>query len=105
MLILLGFVVYLVPTIIAAAFQKRAIGGIFLLNLLLGWTVIGWVWAFIWALAGERNAQPIYVASQATPIDTSFSVHCGDCGAMALARPGDSKVCAACGGENMSRIR
>jgi hypothetical protein len=24
---------------------------------------------------------------------------------MALARPGDSKVCAACGGENMSRIR
>jgi len=105
MLVLLAIVAYFIPTLIAAAFQKRALGSIFVVNLLLGWTVVGWFWALIWAVAGERNVQPVYVGLQVAPIDPSFSVHCGDCGAMALARPGDSKLCAACGSANMNRIQ
>jgi len=45
-----GFVIYFLPTIIAAARSKRDVMSIFVLNLLLGWTAIGWVIALVWAL-------------------------------------------------------
>jgi hypothetical protein len=44
-----GFVMYFLPSIIALARGKRDIFAIFLLNLFLGWSVIGWVVALIWA--------------------------------------------------------
>jgi len=40
---------YFLPTIIAAIRGKRDLLAIFLLNLFLGWSVIGWVVALIWA--------------------------------------------------------
>jgi hypothetical protein len=45
-----GFVMYFLPSIVALARSKRDITAILLLNLLLGWTVIGWVVALIWAV-------------------------------------------------------
>lgn len=45
-----GFLFYFLPTIIAMARSKRDSMSIFLLNLLLGWSVIGWVVALIWAV-------------------------------------------------------
>jgi Superinfection immunity protein len=45
-----GFLFYFLPSIIAAARSKRDLASIFVLNLLLGWTAIGWVIALIWAL-------------------------------------------------------
>ena len=45
-----GFVMYFLPSIIALARSKRDLAGILLLNILLGWTVIGWVVALIWAV-------------------------------------------------------
>jgi len=45
-----GFVMYFLPTVIALARSKRDIVGILLLNLFLGWTMIGWVVALVWAL-------------------------------------------------------
>ena len=44
-----GFVMYFLPTIIALARSKRDIMAILLLNLFLGWSVIGWVVALVWA--------------------------------------------------------
>lgn len=44
-----GFVMYFLPSIIAFARSKRDIVGIILLNFFLGWTVIGWVVALVWA--------------------------------------------------------
>ena len=44
-----GFVMYFLPSIIALAKSKRDLLAIFLLNCLLGWTVIGWVVALVWA--------------------------------------------------------
>ena len=40
--------IYFYPTIRAAAGHQR-IGTIFALNLLTGWTLVGWVCAFVWA--------------------------------------------------------
>jgi hypothetical protein len=44
-----GFVAYFLPSIIALARSKRDIGAIILLNFFLGWTMIGWVVALVWA--------------------------------------------------------
>jgi hypothetical protein len=44
-----GFVMYFLPSIIALARSKRDVAAILLLNLFLGWTVIGWVIALVWA--------------------------------------------------------
>jgi len=45
-----GFVLYFLPAIIAFARSKRDSASILILNLLLGWTAIGWVIALIWAV-------------------------------------------------------
>ncbi len=44
------FFMYFLPSIIALARSKRDILAIFLLNLFLGWSVIGWIVALVWAL-------------------------------------------------------
>ena len=45
-----GFVMYFLPSIIAFARSKRDVMAITLLNFFLGWTMIGWVVALVWAL-------------------------------------------------------
>ena len=44
-----GFVMYFLPSIIALARSKKDTLAIFLLNFFLGWSVIGWVVALVWA--------------------------------------------------------
>jgi hypothetical protein len=44
-----GFLVYFAPTLVALVRHKRNTFSIFLLNLLLGWTLIGWIIALVWA--------------------------------------------------------
>ena len=51
----LVLVVYLVPTAIAMYRNCAATGRIILLNLMLGWTVIGWAGALGWALCGKTK--------------------------------------------------
>ena len=62
MTVLLGSVVlvlavYFLPAIIGR--RKRNASAIFALNLLLGWSIIGWVGALVWALTHEQpDTQP-----------------------------------------------
>ena len=46
---------YFLPTIIAAARRCRTTGWVFLIDLLLGWTLIGWVVALVIAVASRRG--------------------------------------------------
>lgn len=57
---------FFLPTVVAMARRHRSAGAVFALNLLLGWTFIGWVVALIWALTSQR---PVYlqVAPAAPP--------------------------------------
>lgn len=41
---------YMLPTIIAAVQQRTNTGAIAALNVLLGWTFVGWVVALVWAM-------------------------------------------------------
>lgn len=52
---LVGVGLYFLPSLIAVARQTHNTTGIFLLNLFLGWTGIGWVIAFIMALASSPS--------------------------------------------------
>jgi Superinfection immunity protein/Bacterial SH3 domain len=51
---------YFLPTIVAGVSSKRKTAAIFVLNLLLGWTLLGWVAALVWAVADERSDVPRY---------------------------------------------
>jgi len=46
--------VYLLPAIIANGLRRRNYDAILALNLLLGWTFIGWVVALVWALVNDK---------------------------------------------------
>ena len=56
--------IYFAPTMIAMG-RKRG-GAIVALNILLGWTLIGWVVALVWALAEEQA--PGSVAPEYEPL-------------------------------------
>ena len=77
---------YFLPAIIGR--DKRDATGIFLLNLFLGWTVIGWIVALVWACAAERNPQvhmlPVAVVGR----------YCCRCGSVTY--PG-AHYCTGCG--------
>jgi Superinfection immunity protein len=71
--------VYFLPTVIAAVRGHKSAWGIFALNLLLGWTVLCWLWALIWSMSntGQSVTQTVVVnnnqaaqppAPQAQPI-------------------------------------
>ena len=46
----LGLLVYFAPFIVARSRAVNNVPQIFVLNLFLGWTLLGWVLALIWAL-------------------------------------------------------
>jgi hypothetical protein len=51
---LVGLALYFLPTIIVLARRKKNVLGPILVNVLLGWTVIGWIVALIWALTVDE---------------------------------------------------
>jgi len=46
---------YFIPTIVAISRKVPNAGSVFLINLLLGWTVIGWVVALVKAVKSKRS--------------------------------------------------
>ena len=42
--------IYLFPALVASARSKRQANAIFVLNLLTGWTALGWIVAMVWAV-------------------------------------------------------
>jgi hypothetical protein len=76
---------YFLPTILAH--NKPSFVAIFLVNFFLGWTIVGWIGALMWALV-ERSPQP-HVIVQTAPAQGRF---CCGCGA-----PAASAWCSNCG--------
>jgi hypothetical protein len=65
-LILLGLAsifIYFIPTMIARRDTKRNAAAIFVLNLFVGWSFIGWVIALVWACTSEPK--PIILEAKA----------------------------------------
>jgi T4 superinfection immunity protein len=58
MLIIVVFI-YLLPTIIAFGRDHRRRMDVAVVNILFGWTLIGWFACFFWAAFGRPAAQPV----------------------------------------------
>ena len=48
--LLLGLFFYFIPSFVARFRGVRNFTQVFFLNLLLGWSVIGWIFSLVWAL-------------------------------------------------------
>jgi len=46
---------YLIPSIIGFSRKHQNAAAIFALNLLLGWTFLGWVAALVWSVTATRK--------------------------------------------------
>jgi len=82
---------YFLPAIIG--WNKRSSGGILLLNLFLGWTVIGWIIALIWAITSDPAATHVVVYPTA-PAQPAYGKYCAACGGSLV--PG-GHFCSRCG--------
>ena len=54
-LIILAIVLYFLPYFNAKSRKHSKVEGIALLNLFLGWTLLGWVGALIWSVSENNN--------------------------------------------------
>ena len=57
LLVVVGFGMYFLPCVVAAGRRVHRVGGIAVLNILLGWTVIGWIGALLWAVSAETEQE------------------------------------------------
>jgi hypothetical protein len=80
---------YFIPAFAGRYKKNRA--AIFWLNFLLGWTMVGWIVALVWALTKDAEApQPVIVNQTAAP----SSLLCPHCGKYS---PSGTQFCGMCG--------
>ena len=65
----LFLIAYFIPLFVAAGRKHRYIGAIGLINLVLGWTVLGWFGAIIWAVNRDVRDREIEPEPEAAPLD------------------------------------
>lgn len=53
--VLLGIVVYFLPSIINVFTRNRIVGALFAINLMWGWTIIAWFQLFVLASRHRRH--------------------------------------------------
>jgi hypothetical protein len=87
LLLAISIGLYFLPSFVGR--KKRNAGAIVALNFFLGWTVIGWIVALVWATTVDP---PIATAVVVAP---PASVLCSACGKYSVA---GSRFCASCGG-------
>lgn len=63
--------VYLLPMVIAIGNKKRNMVSISLVNVLLGWSVICWIIALVWAISKDDKPRPIIIKEKKKEIDYS----------------------------------
>jgi hypothetical protein len=64
-MLIVAVLLYFLPTVVALSRGHLSALAIFFLNLLLGWTVIGWFIAFIWSCTGNTAANYYRFEAQA----------------------------------------
>lgn len=71
---LLVLVVYFIPTIIARQRKHQNFLGILVVNFFLGWTLLGWVGALVWALVKSPQAIALQHSSAFPPPHTYYDI-------------------------------
>lgn len=76
LLLVVGFIVYFAPSLVAYGREHPNQTSIFVLNLLLGWTLIGWVCALVWAFTASA---PQVSSDGVKATDASTTKNCPFC--------------------------
>jgi hypothetical protein len=58
---------YFVPTMIAVGRKHANSGAIACLNCFLGWTVLGWIGALVWAVSNRPAAPVVHIIAASPP--------------------------------------
>jgi len=61
---ILALVLYFLPTILSLILRRRNTLAIFAMNLLLGWSLVGWVVALVWALTKDNQNQTVIIKNE-----------------------------------------
>ncbi len=90
------FIPYFIPSIVAFARKQHNAVPILFLNIFLGWTLIGWVGALIWALTTPQEVRsPVApmreIKPPQPPAEKRFCPNCGN-----QVKPTDA-FCSNCG--------
>ena len=85
------FVVYFLPGLLAQHRRAKNKNYVWLLNLLAGWTIIGWIAAFIWAVIDQPKIVSVQPVTYAPAQATEFCTGCG------RPRIAGMQFCTACG--------
>ena len=72
------FLTYFLPSIIARVRKHPQTLAIFLLNLFLGWSLIGWVAALVWSATAVAAPQPVYVQVAPQPVPQALATTQGE---------------------------
>jgi len=77
-------ILYFLPSLIGL--HKRHSLAIFLTNFFLGWTIVGWFVALLWAVGAAPRMPALYVRNELIPVPAGVPVsgglgHCHHCGA------------------------
>jgi hypothetical protein len=62
--LVLLFLLYFMPSIVACSNKHHQAGAIFVLNLLLGWTFVGWVVAAVWCSTKPAKQPTIIIRDE-----------------------------------------
>ena len=96
LILLMGLVFYFLPWIVAVNREHDKKLGVFILNLFLGWILLGWVAALVWAVSGPRPVGLTGFGERT--IDPEMfdrpAGYCSSCGAPSKA---GARFCSSCG--------
>lgn len=78
--IIFGGLLYFLPSGLAVQRNHKNMSSIFALNILLGWTFLGWVAALVWSLSAKdskaelQNSSPVEVISEKDSQVSEFKI-------------------------------
>ena len=88
---LVSVFLYFLPAFLAR--NKPNFTSILILNILAGWTFVGWIIALVWALSSDSQ-RPVAAPAQPTKTAAGASFFCTACGQPC---PAGARFCSSCG--------